>query len=97
MVIESKYDIGQEIWDVYRDGKEIIVRKDEITEVVYNGEKGILYMMSVVDEIEEDKVIPFNDTVKLIRKIMEIDREIEEEEERQKEINRRYAIDGEKT
>lgn len=96
MVIESKYDIGQEIWDVYRDGKEIIVRKDEIIEVVYNGEKGILYMMSVVDEIEEDKVIPINDTVKLIRRIMEIEREIEEEE-RQKEINRRYAIDGEKT
>lgn len=96
MVIESKYDIGQEIWDVYRNGKEIIVRKDEIVEIVYNEEKGILYMMSVVDEIEENKVIPFNDTVKLIRRIMEIDREIEEEE-RQKEINRRYAIHGEKT
>ena len=96
MVIESKYDIGQEIWDVYRDGKEIIIRKDEIIEVVYNGEKGILYMMSVVDEIEEDKAIPINDNVKLIRKIIELQREIDDEE-RQKEINRRYAIDGEKT
>lgn len=39
MVIESKYDIGQVIWDIYRNGKEIIVRKDKIVEVVYNEEK----------------------------------------------------------
>ena len=44
MVIESKYDIGQEIWDIYRNGKEIIVRKDKIVEVVYNEEKrNIIY------------------------------------------------------
>ena len=44
MVIESKYDIGQEIWDIYRDGREVTIRKDKIVEVVYNEEKrNIIY------------------------------------------------------
>ena len=44
MIIESKYDIGQEIWDICRNGKEIIIRKDKIVEVVYNEEKrNIIY------------------------------------------------------
>lgn len=79
MVIESKYDIGQEIWDVYRNGKEIIVRKDEITEVVYNEEKGILYMMSVCDDIEEKDVIAVDDSVALLRKVYDLQREIDDE------------------
>ena len=82
MVIESKYDIGQEIWDVYRNGKEIIVRKDEITEVVYNEEKGILYMMSVCDDIEEKDVIPVDDSVALLRRVYDLQKEIDSDEER---------------
>jgi hypothetical protein len=84
MVIESKYDIGQEIWDVYRNGKEIIVRKDKIVEVIYNVEKGILYMMSVVDEIEEEKVIAIENVTGLAKKIIELQREIDDEEKRSK-------------
>lgn len=84
MVIESKYDIGQEIWDVYRSGEEIIVRKDKIVEVIYNGEKGILYMMSVVDEIEEEKVIAIENVTDLTKKIIELQREIDGKEKRSK-------------
>ena len=82
MVIESKYDIGQEIWDIYRDGREIVIRKDKIVEVVYNEEKGILYMMSVCDDIEEKEVIALDDSVALLKKVYDLQREIDNDEER---------------
>lgn len=82
MVIESKYDIGQEIWDIYRDGREIIIRKDKIAEVIYNEEKGILYMMSVCDDIEEKDVIAVDDSVALLKKVYDLQREIDSDEER---------------
>ena len=85
MVIESKYDIGQEIWDIYRNGKEIIVRKDKIVEVVYNEEKGILYMLSICDDIEEKDVIPVDDSVALLRKLYDLQKEIDNDE---KGVNR---------
>lgn len=79
MVIESKYDIGQEILDIYRDGKEVIIRKDKIIEVIYNEEKGILYMMSVCDDIEEKDVIAVDDSAALLRKVYDLQREIDDE------------------
>jgi hypothetical protein len=82
MVIESKYDIGQEIWDIYRDGKEIIIRKDKIVEVIYNEEKGILYMLSICDDIEEKDVITVDDSVALLRKVYDLQKEIDSDEER---------------
>ena len=85
MVIESKYDIGQEIWDIYRDEREVIIRKDKIVEVIYNEEKGILYMMSVCDDIEEKDVIPVDDSVALLRKVYDLQREIDNDE---KGVNR---------
>ena len=86
MVIESKYDIGQEIWDIYRDEREVIIRKDKIVEVIYNEEKGILYMMSVCDDIEEKDVIPVDDSVALLRKVYDLQREIDEDEQKAKDI-----------
>ena len=85
MVIESKYDIGQEIWDIYRDGREIVIRKDKIVEVIYNEEKGILYMMSVCDDIEEKNVIAVNDSTALLRKVYDLQKEIDNDE---KGVNR---------
>lgn len=85
MVIESKYDIGQEIWDICRNGREIIIRKDKIVEVVYNEEKGILYMMSVCDDIEEKDVIAVDDSVALLKKVYDLQREIDNDE---KGVNR---------
>ena len=82
MVIESKYDIGQEILDIYRHGKEIIIRKDKIVEVIYNEEKGILYMLSICDDIEEKDVITVDDSVALLRKIYDLQKEIDSDEER---------------
>ena len=82
MVIESKYDIGQEIWDIYRDGKEIIIRKDKITEVILNEEKGILYMLSICEDIEEKDVIAVDDSVALLRKVYDLQKEIDSDEER---------------
>ena len=82
MVIESKYDIGQEIWDIYRHCKEIIIRKDKIVEVVYNVEKGLLYMLSICDDIEEKDVIAVDDSVALLRKMYDLQKEIDSDEER---------------
>jgi hypothetical protein len=82
MVIESKYDIGQEIWDIYRDGREIIIRKDKIVEVIYNEEKGILYMLSICDDVEEKDVIAVDDSVALLKKMYDLQREIDNDEKR---------------
>lgn len=86
MVIESKYDIGQVIWDIYREGNEIKIRKDEIVEIIYNEEKGILYMLSICDDIEEKDVIPVDDSVALLRKIYDLQREIDIDERKAKDI-----------
>ena len=86
MVIESKYDIGQVIWDIYREGNEIKIRKDKIVEVVYNEEKGILYMLSICEDIEEKDVIPVDDSVALLRKVYDLQKEIDEDEQKAKDI-----------
>ena len=85
MVIESKYDIGQVILDIYREGNEIKIRKDEIVEIIYNEEKGILYMLSICDDIEEKDVIPVDDSVALLRKVYDLQKEIDDDE---KGVNR---------
>ena len=87
MVIESKYDIGQVIWDIYREGNEIKIRKDEIVEIIYNEEKGILYMLSICDDIEEKDVIPVDDSVALLRKVYDLQREIDVDERKIKNID----------
>lgn len=82
MVIESKYDVGQMIWDIYKEGNEIKIRKDEIVEIIYNEEKGILYMLGICDDIEEKDVIPVDDSVALLRRVYDLQKEIDSDEER---------------
>lgn len=80
MVIESKYDVGQEVWSVWRRGRDIMINKDKLVEIIYNEEKGILYMLSICDDIEEKDVIPLEDTVKLLKEIIRLQEEIDNEE-----------------
>ena len=80
MVIESKYDVGQEVWSVWRRGRDIMINKDKLVEIIYNEEKRILYMLSICDDIEEKDVIPLEDTVKLLKEIIRLQEEIDNEE-----------------
>lgn len=79
MVIESKYEIGQQVWDVYRDKNQIIVQKDTLMEIVYSEKDGVLYMLSICEEVKEKDVITIDDFAGLVHRIVEIQKEIDKE------------------
>lgn len=81
MKIETKYDVGQHIWIVYEANKEVSIYDDCIASIVHDG-NGYYYCSSInYDEYKEDEVITYEDTNKLVEKIKEILKEIEEREE----------------
>ena len=79
MQIKSKYEIGQRIWVVYEDQREVSVYDDYIDEICVNNEKQIYYILknACIDREEKDIVL-YEDTETLVQKIKEILRESEE-------------------
>lgn len=89
MKIETKYDVGERIWIIDRGGSEssgeVMVYSDVIAGINIDKD-GITYWSSEsYDEVKEDEVIPYSDTQKLLEIILEIDREIAENEKKKKE------------
>ena len=80
MKIETKYEIGQRIWIVYKRDGEVSVYDDYITSVVKDNER--LYYTADIgyQEYKEDEIILYEDTNKLVEKIKELLNEIAEEE-----------------
>ena len=80
MKIETKYEIGQKIWIVYKDDKsEICLYCEAISEIAFNT-KELCYITYSCNEIQEKDVILENDKDKLFEAIQKIMKEIEEEE-----------------
>lgn len=80
MLIETKYEIGQKIWIVYKNKGEVCLYCEAIEEIVFEKE-GFFYMTEhSFDEIQEKDVILENDKDKLFEAIQKIMKEIEEEE-----------------
>lgn len=83
MKIETKFNIGDRIWIVYEDRREIHVYSDEIDSMcVERNNKVAIYLKNsdAFDTYEED-VFKYEDTEGLMNKIKELDDKIRKEEE----------------
>lgn len=72
MKIETKYDIGQHIWVVYKYREEISVYDDYIVEITV-GKDCVEYLSENCDaSYKEDEIIVYEDANKLVEKIKEL-------------------------
>ncbi len=80
MEIKTKYEIGQRVWIAYENKGEVCVYDDYIDEICM-GENGLYYMIKEarIDRNEND-IILYEDTDKLVEKIKQIMEEIRKKE-----------------
>ena len=82
--IETKYEIGQKIWIVYEHNGEVCIY-DTTIESISIDKDGILYFSEEgCDELREDDIILYDDTVALLNKIKNTMKEIHIKEQLQK-------------
>ena len=76
MTIQTKYEIGQRVWIIYKNRGEACVYDDYIEDICVNSE-GIYYMLkeACIEGAEEDMIL-YEDTNKLVEKIKQIMQEI---------------------
>ena len=79
MKIETKYEIGQHVWVVYENNKEVCVYDDYISYISI--EDGLVYgMKEGYSEASEEEIILYDEADKLVDKIKKIMQEIREKE-----------------
>lgn len=80
MKIESKFEIGQAVWVVYENNREVSIYDDKIDEICVDKD-GIYYMLkeACIDGREEE-IVEYEDKERLINKIEELMKEIREKE-----------------
>lgn len=80
MVIQTKYEIGQRVWIIYESNGEVCVYDDTIAEIGVD-DKRIYYILdnACIDREEEDIVL-YENTDKLVEKIKETMDNIREKE-----------------
>lgn len=81
MFIETKYKLEQRVWVVYEHQGEACVYDDYIEEVCVNKD-GLFYILKkACIDVKEEDIILYEEKGKLVEKIKQIMREIEEREE----------------
>ena len=79
MKIETKYEIGDRIWIIYESRGEVCVYDDYISYITYDN--GLSYITKQsYEEVNEDDIILYNDTEKLLKRIEKLMQEIHEKE-----------------
>ena len=79
MTIQTKYEIGQHVWVVYENNKEVCVYDDYIAYISI--EDGLTYVLKeTYEDIREEEIILYEETDKLVDKIKKIMQEIREKE-----------------
>ena len=84
MVIKTKYKIGQRMWLVSKNEphKEVEVYSDLIDQVIiYNDGEIYYFLKELCDDVREDKLIPYDDTERLLQEIINIDNRLNFKEE----------------
>lgn len=79
MEIRTKYEIGQKVWFVEKNNnhKELEVFTDEIIEIIIDENNKIRYFLREAgDEVFEEDVILYEDTQLLLKKIIELEKEL---------------------
>ncbi len=80
MTIKTKYEIGQKVCIVYENKGEVCVYDDYIDEICI-GENGVYYMLKEAGiDRNEEQIILYEDTDKLVEKIKQIMEEIRKKE-----------------
>lgn len=80
MQITTKYEIGEHIWFIYKNRGEVCIYDDYIVEITVDKD-GIIYICKdVCEEIREEDIILYNDTINLGKRIQEIIEKMREEE-----------------
>ena len=83
-IIKAKYKIGQEIWvvDTNTERQEVEVYSDIIDGIFVDSKGDIFYYLKqLCDDIMEEKLIPYEDTERLIKEIIKADNEVNEKED----------------
>lgn len=81
-IIKAKYRLDQKIWvvDVNKERKEVEVYTDIIKGIFLNAEGDIYYFLNeLCDDIIESKLIPYENTERLLAEIIKADNEINKE------------------
>lgn len=80
MNINTKYNLGQKIWIVYKNKGEVCMYCEAILDIVVD-KNGLVYGTEhSFDEIKEEDIITENDKDKLFERIKQLMKEIDEEE-----------------
>lgn len=80
MKINTKYEIGQHVWHIYENKGEVCVFDDFIGWITIEDDMYYTLKESTVDVKEED-IILYEDTNTLLKKIIEIMKEIKKKEQ----------------
>ena len=81
MKIETAYEVGQKIWIVYANKGEVCLYDDVINEISITNEDKMLYITKEsCQEIEEDDIILYDDTINLLNRIKSTMKEIHNQE-----------------
>ena len=80
MKIETKYNIGDHIWVVYKERATVGIYDEYINEIAINKNNQITYYMGNCEDFEEDKIILYEEKDKLLAQIEKLMEEINEEE-----------------
>lgn len=80
MLIQTKYDIGQRIWIMYKHQGEVQAYCEPILEIVFEKDRYFYATEHSYDEIAEKDIILEDDKDKLFEKIQKLMKEIDEEE-----------------
>ena len=76
MVISTKFNIGEEVYAIYKENNEIHLFKDKVKEILVSKEKQIYYLEKHnCDEWQEDELIKTYSATNLINRIEELTRE----------------------
>lgn len=80
MEIKTKYEIDQKIWIVYKNKGEVCMYCEPISDIVID-RNGLVYgTENSYDEIKEEDIITEDNKDKLFKKIKQLMKEIDEEE-----------------
>lgn len=82
MKIETKYEIGDHIWVVYKHEGEVQVYDDRIVNILINEDKELIYSPKEgYEEFYEDDIILYDDLIGLGNRVKKLMNEIREDED----------------
>ena len=76
MIINTRFSIGEEVYAIYKEGDEVKVIKDKISEIVVTKEEQVYYLEKHnCEEWQENELVKTYMTSDLVSKIEELFKE----------------------